>query len=334
MSLRIQHTISENVFGEIVLGRNRSFPRSVAMNLLPKSGLRGAEGLLAQVLADDRETPGFRRLAAANLYRINSPRSRQALLQAAGTVKDETALAGVVKALGRIGDQTALGQVLAIKERATGTLAAQAAFAASMISYRLGLEGNNLPSPRESVPLPAGPRLPLAFEAPPQAEIDLFMDGMAAEPCGVELARESLQTFQCPGGHWMIAVNRELSAGDAVQLLARRKMLLGVLAAKHSEDGHYAPSYFLFAAPNQAQRNVSLTITRVSGEPAWAGTAEITEPSQAKFSLGTAGRTGITPVAIEGVLSRDGKVRITAGVTPGRVLEKRSPQRLAPPPVG
>ena len=93
MSLRIQHTISENVIGEIVLGRNRSFPRSVAMNLLPKSSLRGAEGLLAQVLADDRETPGFRRLAAANLYRINSPRSRQALLQAAGTVKDETALA-------------------------------------------------------------------------------------------------------------------------------------------------------------------------------------------------------------------------------------------------
>lgn len=272
MSLRIDQKISENVHGDIVLGRNRSFPRTLAMNLLPKSGLRGAEGLLAQVLMNGGEQSPYRRLAAANLLRMNTPRSHEALVRAAETVNDDRTLLSVVKALGRVGGREDLGKVTAIRDRATGILKTQASFAATMISYRFGMEGNVLPAPTRLARLPAGPRLPLQFRKPPQQEIDLFNRTMAEEPCGIEWAAQSLQTFQCPGGHWMIALNNEVFAGDALQLLGGRKTMLGVLAAKREEDERYSPSYFLFSHPHE--RGIQLTLTRVTGDLAWAGTAE------------------------------------------------------------
>jgi hypothetical protein len=51
--------------------------------------------------------------------------------------------------MARYGDKPSLDAISTLKDRVTGFVRSQAAFAAALISHRLGLEGNGLPPPEQ-----------------------------------------------------------------------------------------------------------------------------------------------------------------------------------------
>jgi hypothetical protein len=218
---------------------------------------------------------------------------------------------------------------LRVQQTAQGVLAAQASFAASLISYRLGLQGYDLPMPKQYLDIPSSSLQRLEFVTPPKMEADLFEACLAQEPYGIELSKDLHLQFSCPGGQQtMIGFNSGITGGKAIEFLQQRKTFLGIVATKNSENGRYSASYLIFTAPHIGKAKAEILIYRITGEPAWAGTTTSITANQAKFTIRTVGRIGIVPMEIDGVVNANGEIKITAALIANRVTEKRHPKRL------
>jgi hypothetical protein len=145
-------------------GRDVTIPRAQAVALIVASGRPDAPRTLARVLQDPAEPPRLRALTALSLPRLSSPTAEEVLIEAT-RVEDDTVLAAVMRALGRVGGERALRAIEAAKP--TSTVAVQqAAFAAALISHRLGLPGHDLREPpsRELLTLPDAAARPFRIE--------------------------------------------------------------------------------------------------------------------------------------------------------------------------
>jgi hypothetical protein len=331
MSLDIrQEDLPEQVLLDSVLGRDQSVSRARAINLMPSSQAPNRAELLRTVLENDGDDSKHRRLAAIALWRVNTAEAREALLAAAETVDDPSVLTGVVKSLGRVGDQRALAAIQAIRDRSEGTLAAQASFAASLISHRLGLPGNDLPVPRKYEKMPRSNQGSIQLAAPAAEEVERFLEDFKNEPYDVDLSRESLRQVFCTGATWMLALSRDFAAVDHAAL-RQRKSVAGLLASKNPESGRYSVAFLLFTAPGEGKDQVDVLIHRSTGEQAWAGAITSGGQGKASFAIHTAGRLGIVPIEVEGVLSGHGKLELTRAVSAPRVIEKLQPLPLEIP---
>lgn len=334
MTVRIDYNIiTQRMHRNIVLGEDASIPRGIAINMLPSLKLHDSARLLKKLLGDDGEKPKFRYLAAINLWRINTPLAHEHLLEAANTVKDPEILTAVVKCLGRVGDERALQTVMSIQSQAKGILATQASFAASLISYRLGIPGNDLQIKHDYVEMPSASQVRPNFIAPSQKEIDLFISCETAEPYGIEFSKKSLLQYSCPGGVSMLGLNRQIIKDDALKVLMQRKTFMGVLASKNSEDGHYSVSHLILTSPDAHVDKANILIHRVTGKLAWAGTITFITKNKAEFMIRTAGRLGVVPMELDGALDAQGNISIAKAISTGKVLKKRHPRRLDITPI-
>ena len=73
MTLALKYKLEAGPHGDVVLGKSRQVPRGMAINMLPSSRLPNAVALLSKVLESETEDSASRRLAAINLWRMNSP---------------------------------------------------------------------------------------------------------------------------------------------------------------------------------------------------------------------------------------------------------------------
>jgi hypothetical protein len=329
----MKYKLSLKLHEDIVLGKDKSFSRSMAIKMLLTSKVLKPAILLKKVLEDDNEEPKFRRLAAVGLWQLNTTESIGYLQNSIKIVKDPDTLTAIVKCLGRICNEKELVEILEIKRTAHGVLAAQASFAASLISYRFGLQDNDLPMSRDFVEMPRTPNQRLKLIAALNEEADLFNNCMAHEPYGIELSNDSLLQFNCPAGDWIIGFNSIFRNGNAVELLKKRKTFLGIVAAKHNEDGHYSVSYLILSMPQAGGDKVDILINRITGEPAWSGTTTTLSANQAKFLIRTVGTIGIVPMEIEASINVKGNIIIDSAITANRVIIKQSPQRLDIAPI-
>jgi HEAT repeat protein len=137
----------------VVAGKDRSFSRAQAMMLLLASDFPNKHRDFEAVLGNEEEPSRFRYLAAISLGRVNTAAAMEVLVKHS-QIRDERVLTGVMMALGRIGDKSALDVVSRVKQQTTGMAASMAKFAAALISHRLGLAGNDLPVPDDSIMVP------------------------------------------------------------------------------------------------------------------------------------------------------------------------------------
>ena len=332
MTLRMTSDMSKEELFEIAAGKDKVLLRSMAINELASYGSPDTVGLLRKVLMTDSETPKIRRLAAIALWRTNSSEATYIFSKAAETIEDTTVLTALLKCLGRIGDEGALKVILKIREIARGALASQASFAASLISYRLGLEGNDLPFLNKYFEIPLSSRLGLKYTVPTSSEADIFMSCMAHEPYGIKLSKESALQCSGLGCTWMVAINHEMTRGSTINLLQNRKNLLAIVASKSSEDNRYSASYLVLTSPAEESK-VNILINRITGEPAWAGTTIDPINNQARFSVRTVGSVGIVPMELECIVYANGKIDILTAAISTIVSERRVPNLLEIAPV-
>jgi hypothetical protein len=308
-------------------GRGDALPRAHAIALLVASDFPNAHRDLAAVLEDEAAPSELRALAALALARTRSPAAPEILLRSAG-VRDPRVLAAVLRALGTAGGEAALPAVLEAGKRATGAAAEEARFAASLISYRLGLAGNELPLPgeRDRVEVPPDAARPIDVARAGPREAELVLRTLGPEPAGVELAEAPMWRLRCGRTAWMLALNRECAGADLAERAARRKLLAGVVAWRSPETGRWSVGLLVLTSPSaEVPGRVDVLACRPSGAVVLAGSARV-DGASAEVSLGAVTRPGALGVRIVAVVER-GAVRIREAVaTPFARVAKRSAQ--------
>ncbi|MGZ8758407.1 MAG: hypothetical protein ACXWXC_10735, partial [Aeromicrobium sp.] len=106
----------------------------------------GARKVLLEVVADRKEAPRFRHMAAMGLYLAGGRHGREALA-AAAEVADQASAPPIAVGLGRIGTADDMA-VLERLERAARPFARnRVRCAETLLAYRLGLEGHDVTAP-------------------------------------------------------------------------------------------------------------------------------------------------------------------------------------------
>ena len=325
MTVILDYKLTQKKLTDIAQGSDKSLPRNIAINMLATSTIRNSVSLLNKLLIDGAEAAPIRRLAAINLWRSNTPAAHRYLLDAVKTINNPEIMGALVKTIGRIGDAKSIESILEIEKKAQGFLKEQASFAASLLSYRHGLAGHDLPIPAKYLPMPRADQVKLKFTTPLPAEVDVFTNALAQEPFGITYSRDLMQQFSCPRGGWMMAFDQKISEGDAIATLTSRKTLLGVLAIKNSEDGRYSVSGLILSSPGAQKGQINILINRINGAPLWAGSTTVVDAKQVKFKIQTVGSLGVVPMEMEGVFSANGKLTVTNAISGTKVSEKKHP---------
>lgn len=299
---------------DVVLGRDRTFERAEAMALLAASSLARREQLLAQVLENTAEERQYRLVAAITLGRILTPSAEKILV---GNLKDEQpALSEVLKSLGRIGSRESLAAIDSLKLPEGHHAVSAARFAASLITYRLGIAGHDLPLPDEKNLLRAegtpAQRIELRKMEAPAAKV--VIEALTRFPYGnVEFDLDAVTGVHCAGETNVILINREFSKPGTLVKATQRKALFAIGALQSPETGDFSPSYLLFTHPSATRGTVHMIVTRCSGAYAMAGFGRL-EGDGGAYELRSVRRPGARAMLVRGTLA-DGIVRAAEAIS-------------------
>lgn len=311
---------------DVVAGRDMNFPRPRAMDLLQVSDFPNKHRDFEAILENEHEPSDIRYLAAVNLWRINTPNALEILIKNS-QVCDERVLEGIMMALGRIGGRSALNAVLKVKKNAQGRAALQAKFAADLISYRLGLNGNELqvPDEKDYMKLPSENTYSFQFTPAKYEDSELCLRSLAHQPFGIEFSEHPMYQMRCGRNDMIMLFNREFISQNAVKKLTERRSFLGVIAIKSEESQLYSTTLLVLTSPTRQSDKVNILIYRSTGDLAFGGIAEV-KNSRAVFSIRTISRPGASPIKVEGVFE-DGKLEIENALSSSFAQKRRQPTK-------
>lgn len=311
-----------------VAGRDPSFPRSEAMALLVTSKASNKEEIFEALLFNESEETDIRYLAGISLGRINTPAAIDALVRSSH-IRNDQVLAGVMQALGRIGGERALDIALRVKDESTGYAAAQARFAAALISYRLGLPTNDLPVPNASSYLKLSPigTHPISFSLASKKDAELYLRLLTNQPFGIEYADQPIYQIRCEPRTMMIVFNKSFAGERAVRKLASRRALFAVVATWFEETKTYCPSLLVLTSPAIESEALNILVPRPTGELIFGGTGRI-HNDRLEFSVHAISRPGAVAVVFEGTIM-DGQLDITNAQSAITRQKNRQPRLIS-----
>jgi HEAT repeat protein len=307
----------------IIAGRDRSIPRIQAVALMSNSDFAEKHKDLEMLLENSQEPAKIRILAAAGLGDINKKEAMNALIKNT-QIDDQSVLASIVRAMGKYGDRGSLESVLKAKERSEGFVASQAAFAAAVISYRLGLQGNDLPIPTNILDVPNNGKQ-IEISQANQKELKICLRSLGEESYGIKLSDKRAYQLSFGKTTDIMVLNQDFITQNAIEVLLERKAILGIVAEKNNEDGHYFVLYLVLASPSRdPPRMINLLLASPGGRILHVGKAEI-KNNEIAFSVHSVAEVGIIPVKISGII-RDERLEILSArlssVIPLRIQPK------------
>jgi hypothetical protein len=311
---------------DAVLGRDLNFPRSRAMSLLLASDFPNKHRDFEMVLEDEEESPEIRYLAAMYLSKINTPAAIEILVNNS-QIRHELVLSGVMKALGRIGNESVLNIISEVKECGQGIAVSEAKFAAALISYRLGLVGNELtiPDDKDYLEIPRKAARPFQVNLADEVDAELCLRSLAKQPFGIEFAEYPMYQIHCKQNNWMILINREFVDENAVQKLIEQKAFFGAITSRSEETGLYSVAFLLLTSPRKQSSKVNVLIYLPTGDPIFSGTGQLAGES-IKFTIRAISRPGAFPMHIEGIFE-DGQLEIKTALSGLFVQNKQQPKQ-------
>lgn len=320
---------------DVVRGRLIGGPRAHAIASLVAARHPGADRDLQVVLQNPAEPVRLRVVAALNLVRLDSPQV-ESILIAATRDRDEHVLAAVMRALGRVGTERGLRAIEAATDL-TGVAARQAAFAASLISHRLGLEGHDLPVPRpkDLLDFPEAAARTFQIQRLSGGDADHALRTLSREPFGIAYDESALHEIRCADNRWLVAFNRDVTSAGGIERLAAQKTFAGVLATYQRENDTYSARHLILTAPEQRGRRVRIHVQRLLGEPGFFGRVQITAGGDRHpFSIRAVAGPGSFPVLVDGFYRGNGRLEITTARTGLFISVTRRPQpgTVAPGP--
>jgi hypothetical protein len=296
------------------------------MALLVASGFPNAHRDLGSVLQNEQETVGIRVLAAAHLGRIGAHAAVEILIRNSH-IRDERILAVIMTALGRIGDRSALDLVLNVKEQATGVASSQAAFAAKLLSHRLGLRenGSEWPAPDadDYLELPDGAAFPVHITRADYDDAEDCLRSLGTRPFGIEFDERTVHSIRRWHRLSMVLFNRDVIGEGAAARILEQRAFLGVIAGRDQETGHYTVTNLILTSPTNQRGRINVQFYRPHGELILAGTAHAVG-RRVEFLIRSIRGPGARPTWIQGTFD-DGRLRMLKAVTTTFVAQKLQP---------
>jgi hypothetical protein len=311
---------------EVVLGRDRAYPRAQAMAELAASDRTDREALLSQVLDNSYEHRRYKAVAAIALGRIPTSAAENALLRNVTRISDET-FPEVVLALGRIGGPSALEAIDALNLPPQHPGAGAAAYASALIAHRLGLPSHERPFPGNDEILRPDPKESRPIEvakAKPDIARKVLQD-LQQYPYGIAFDPDTLTETRCDGEVNVFCPNREF-LGPAVVRLGERKAVLALGALRSEETGNYSVSYVVLSRPSGAA-TVAIMVHRCSGKLSLAGTGRIVD-GRLEFELYSIRQPGARAVLVTGTME-NGLLRVSYAIRSTTRERARVPARRA-----
>ena len=327
MSVRLVADFPSARLRDVVMGKDKTFPRVHAMNLWFDSDFPNKHRDLEAILDNAAEPPRIRYVAAELIGRIDSAASRAILLKSLAD-KDPSVLEAVITALGYTGGRAELEAIRRIRAAASGVVARRAAMSCVIISYRLGLEGDDLkPSPESDfIPLLAGAARPIQIEPADPEDAAACLRNLRWQPLAIEYDERAVHTIRCGKIVSRLLLNREFSIGHQFSKLAERKALLGVLAGRNDSTRVDFLSALMFSAPSQPRGTIDLFILKNSGTRVFSGRGTI-ENDAINFQLRAVTRPGGFAATIPGELQAGGRMKFTEATGSLFVQERRAPEK-------
>jgi hypothetical protein len=316
---------------DVAMGRDDSLPRVQAINLLRTRERADAEKaeLLAAVLDDSTLGPQAQHVAIMGLYEVNTPEAQRELLRLSQSMENPKTQATVAQVLGRIGDQEAFEPILEIRDRTEGYTQSQAAFSASLLSYRLNLPGHELPFPDEQELLrlsESDDAQTMDISPATDEEAALALRSLANESFGVEYDRETMYQIQCGQTTLMLLLNEAFDDESAAEKLRQQKALLGVIGIKSPEEDRYSTGFLILTSPKDANSDqIQLVVHRTKGEQAFAGHLTV-DGSQLRASVRTVAQPGVPAIRFKATYE-NGELSVTEAASATTARPGRMPGR-------
>jgi hypothetical protein len=291
---------------------------------------RGLNGLLRDLVLDERTDQALRLNAVAVLGRDTSQSSRQGL-RAALAVTDEEVGQRVIERLGKVGTADDIDLLRGVR---TGNRTTQRVLrtAKSFLSYRhrLGVYRIDEPKARLGVDADGGSSSPIRTTTPTSTMLDR-MELVPPPIPGIAYVPTPIRRLVCGGGDYALVWNAEL-AGTGAATLADRQGIPAVLVEFNEETGVYAPAYYLVADPTGRGR-ARLAGLRGSGRVGLVGTAQV-DDALLRFELNATDAPIEHPLTVSGSYDlASGAIRFDVAVVADRFSERQRRQRKQPRPV-
>lgn len=305
----------------IVEGRVESENRARAFDVLAAARGAAAVGPLTIAARDDSLDPAVRAAAVGHLGRIGGPDAEGVLIGLAADTKDPSLRMRIASALAKAGGPDAMRALDGLVDDPESRVRQRAAFARSVLAYRHGIAGYELPVPADDdlTPYPQLDGLTVRSERAILQEAAAVLDDLRHDSYGLQLSRDSIHAIDCGPTRMFLALDE---AGAKAVLSARddRPRLLGVVAQQSPEDGSHDVKWLVFSTPAKGETHVS--VHRQTGEQVLFGTAS-GKSGSAKFEFRSVAAVGNPSATVagdiqDGRLSLSGMSATTVGIAGGR----------------
>ena len=264
---------------------------------------RETAAVLGRFVTDEQEAASDRQIAALNLGRLADRHAQRALIRAL-EVRQTGVRRQVIKALGTFGDPQALAALRALRPRHPG-LVQQLALARSLITHRLGIEGDDLDfrsgvkrepgSDDEMIELSLGLFRPRTLKR----ERELFRGGSY----GIEISEQLGLRLRAGLARWTVFTNNDLGGLRSFSRLSQRPWITALLARMDLRTKTSAVQYVVLTDPRP--RSIAIMVMRTDGEHFYSGS--LTRPGGLlSFDIRDIARRGTAPTNIRGRVSGRG----------------------------
>jgi hypothetical protein len=325
-------TTSSDVLREALTGRVPRLPVSAVLGRIAAVDLPNVDrASLLRDVASDSATEAFVRVGAVGtLMRIDQT---VALSTAIDLLEDENDLLSSAAALtiGRFGEADTLDILERKRTTAPGALTrSAAAFAAALIVHRLGLTDHEIAFPEfETFPAPAGTgAISFVSVGPGAYRREEAIRQVSADLPWLDPTHQDALEIQCGVRLLEVVIADGLGSPEGRQALLERPGIPAVVAARSVARDGFTTSLLALTRPSEAG-SLSILVTRLTGEPVYAGEA-VPTGSALDIVLHAVRAPGSAPVAVRARLSDDGLE--IAGIS-ARTPEEptQTPQRLGRP---
>ena len=263
-----------------------------AVNALSQSDRsKESAGILAGILADEKQPSKTRAITALNLGAFPHPEAEDALIGQL-TSKDPMVQAAVIKSLGRGGSAKAINALKKIQP-ANERLRKLASFAETAIGFRS--KSSSLDVSLPDIAWNDFKARTIQGEAVRQK-----IGKVWGATYGIGLSPEIAVEFQCGSVKHCIFLNDALKQGAFTRPIKAEKMIAG-LVVQDDSPSHLTIRYLILSFPTKD--GISLAVLNNDGDVQYAGQIVAAEKGL-HFKLRDIGLSG-TPTEVEGLLTDD-----------------------------
>jgi|SRR5215211_123587 len=317
------------VVREALAGRVDRLPPSLAVSLVLELDIPPSEQqeMLRGALRDADRDPHIRMLAAVSLAKL-SPEDAVAdvsALLAEGDV-DERVAVSAVDIIGRAGGPAELERLDQAKKAATTELLRQrATFAQALIVHRHGLDREvELPAVETQPEPEAAASLPFVSRKAGKQRGDRAKRGVKEDFPDLDVDKHDVYELQCGPRLMAIVIQRAIVEGEGGGQPGDTPSIPAFVSFRNEESGDFFAALVALLGKSD-KGGVSLVLTRLTGEPVFAGTGTA-GPGQAEVALTAANTPGVP--AISATVRIKGKQLEITGVSDTRSVPGLGPQRV------